>query len=615
MHHLKQSLAQKLGTVPSSTEIFVKILQRAIKGLNHPDRDYLLGLLRGRQFGKLLEWSERPSPQMYDSASTYLVEAQISSLIKKYPFTEAEVPDLDPRAAALKKFNASEHRCRRVNQRWKAKRGRFDPRAQLWVYARQYIERVIGETPDFDSIFSMSDITSGASLGVHGNRTNLARKLLASSWSCTPTARPYVIPLLWHNSQVRDLILPGQIVCYDRSQFSAEVKQRIEYVDNNKVDFVPKTAKTHRAIAIEPFLNGYVQNGVDNFMRDRLKNRVGIDLSDQSYNRHLAREGSLGNGPKWATLDLSAASDSIAIEFVREVLPPDWYQFLNDIRSRCYSIDGEVKTYHKFCSMGNGFCFPLESLIFAALSYATLAYMNYPDPYAFSVYGDDIIIGQEAALLLKEVLSVAGFTLNTEKSFIVGPFRESCGADWYLGTDVRPVTLKKPMTDLRHVISFHNSTLRSEWCEDFFIEVRQYLRSLSGGRFLRPGREPGDTAFSVPLDLAMSCTTVKWNRRYQNWQWSEILTKARADTQWDHVDPLSLEDVKWMAILRGATSSQPLSLRYLTRATIKKVARQYSDTYVPYPKPVWLNGGSVESAALDLAPYWYKVLVRKFQAG
>jgi hypothetical protein len=585
MPQKKRRLADELAIPQGPMELYNKVLSAYLQSTTHPQQKTLLGHLRARDYGRMLDWAESISPQMYSDATSYFVEAQTSLLIKKYPFSEKEVPGIDPYKAALEKFLAAEHRCKRVNLKHRLRRkpdrlyrSRHSPYFQYYESAKMWIERVIGLEPNLSSIYSKCDFTSGASIGVHGNKTNIARKILASDWSVTPTALQHATHALWLNSQYRDAILPGRVKCYDFTIFKREIESKVDVIRYNKLDFVPKTARTHRSIAIEPLLNGFLQKGIEKELCGFLR-RIGIDLSNQTRNQALAREGSMGGSDPYATIDLSAASDSISLELVYDLLPPGWVRLLEDARSPSYLLPGETDTkrYHKFCSMGNGFCFPLESLIFASLAHAVTTVCGHPGD--FSVYGDDIVVPQSAALLLKEVLGDAGFALNTDKSFIVGPFRESCGADWYAGQDVRPVTFDKALTDLRDAMSLHNSFLRSRRTEMASKEVRKVLLGLAckpSLQFFRPGREPGDTCFSVPLDTAIRSPFVRWDRLMQQWSWKEVLSKATADST---AGGFVLNHVLYTAILRGAKSSQPLSLRYTTTAKLRRVTRPYWDRY------------------------------------
>jgi len=594
MRKPKRSRRQDVSMAVRSEVAYDTLLRTAISSTAHPDRAKLLGALRARDYKTLLDWADRPTPQLYESTSSYFEDCQISALIRKYPFTSAEVPGLNPEATALQKFRSAEHKCKWQNRKLTARRKRWDDRAQLYAWARKYIERVIGIAPPLETIYGKCDITSGASLGVHGSKTNVARKIFAKHWTCTPSALQHAIPSLWANAQVRDCILPGAIKCYDPVLFVERVREKVKFVNYNQISFVPKTAKTHRSIAVEPFLNGFVQKGVDDHLRDCLR-RIGIDLSDQGRNRSLARLGSVQGFNPYCTIDLSAASDSLSVEAVRSLLPPDWFEFLSEIRADQYLLpDGSVHTYEKFCSMGNGFCFPLQTLVFASICHACARFCSDDDD--FSVYGDDIIVRQNCALLVVETLRDLGFRTNVDKTFITGPFRESCGADWYEGQDVRPVHLDERLTDVRQLFAFHNSCLRSQRVELFTTELRPVLRSFGGSNYLRPGREPGDTAYSVPLDVAMNSPYVTWGRDSQAWRWREIRSRPTSDLF--RLDEIGYANILMLAAMRGANSAQPFTLRHSTTPTSVTVSRPWQDEYhgnrvVSRPKGV-VSGQSVK---------------------
>jgi hypothetical protein len=140
-------------------------------------------------------------------------------------------------------------------------------------------------------------------------------------------------------------------------------------VDLCRVTTVPKSSKTDRVIAIEPTGNIYLQTGVGGFFRRCLKRR-GIDLDDQEINQgYAAKALELA----LATLDLKAASDTVSVELVYELLPPDWAFALDALRSHwALKPSGERVRLEKWSSMGNGFTFELETLIFWALSSSVL---------------------------------------------------------------------------------------------------------------------------------------------------------------------------------------------------------------------------------------------------
>jgi len=194
------------------------------------------------------------------------------------------------------------------------------------------------------------------------------------------------------------------------------------YVDGNVLFTVPKNSEIDRVAAKEPDLNMFLQKAFGNQIRTCLK-RVGIDLNDQRINQELARIGSVTGS--LMTVDLSSASDSVTLELVRRVLPSDWFYYLDLVRSKQTDVDGTAHVNEMFSSMGNGFTFELESLLFVAITQAVAYFRGVRGQ--ISVYGDDIIAPSELSLDLTSALAFCGFRLNESKSFWTGSFRESCG--------------------------------------------------------------------------------------------------------------------------------------------------------------------------------------------
>lgn len=185
-------------------------------------------------------------------------------------------------------------------------------------------------------------------------------------------------------------------------------------------------------------------------MKHRLQ-RVGLLHRDSSdYASDLARLASrLGH---LATIDLSAASDSISLALCELLFEDDWLQVLLDLRSPTGTMpDGSKIVYEKISSMGNGYTFEIETLIFAALAQAVCGGMR-----SVSVYGDDIIIPSEHYQQLVDLLAFAGFATNVEKTFHTGFFRESCGGHFFNGVDVKPFYIESLPTCLPECVELHN---------------------------------------------------------------------------------------------------------------------------------------------------------------
>lgn len=233
-------------------------------------------------------------------------------------------------------------------------------------------------------------------------------------------------------------------------------------VAGSHITTVAKDAKTDRVIAIEPLLNMFFQRGIGGLMRSRLR-RSGCDLNDQTVNQERALIGSINDS--LATIDLSSASDSISRELVGRLLPRPWLEALALTRCSHSMVPpfgenkvGNYKFLQKWSSMGNGYTFELESLIF--FSFARVISRLRSADYPPTVYGDDIVVDSKVASHLCEALLAVGFRTNVDKSFIWGPFRESCGKHYFKGIDVTPFYLREKIQGDEQVLRYCNGVRR-----------------------------------------------------------------------------------------------------------------------------------------------------------
>lgn len=221
-----------------------------------------------------------------------------------------------------------------------------------------------------------------------------------------------------------------------------------------KVTTVPKNVDISRTIAIEPSLNIFFQLGIGEVICQRLKTVFGIDVSIQpDVNRSLAREGSLSG--RLVSIDLESASDTMSRKMMQYVLDPFTFGVLNRfVSSEAVLVDPESglprqESLGMLSTMGNGFTFPLQTALFACIVSASRSFLGLRRERAgksWSVFGDDIICDQRVAGAVCDLLYACGFITNTQKSFFQGPFRESCGHDYYRGLNVRAVYLKTLQT-------------------------------------------------------------------------------------------------------------------------------------------------------------------------
>lgn len=227
-------------------------------------------------------------------------------------------------------------------------------------------------------------------------------------------------------------------------ELSREKNYGSKQVRASKLVTVPKTDDIDRVICIEPLLNMFFQQSVRYSLEKSLE-RLGINLStQQSKQRTLARIGSKSG--YFATLDLSSASDTISYSFCESFLPKELFEALKLGRCSHTLVGDEEVELNMISSMGNATTFPLQTLIFLSLSIGVMTECGIDYRLHFNsnvgVNGDDIILPSQCALMLIELLEMCGFVVNTSKTFILGPYRESCGGDYYSGYIVTPVRIK-----------------------------------------------------------------------------------------------------------------------------------------------------------------------------
>lgn len=380
--------------------------------LSSSDVQFLQGSLRSRCLANLTDPWRDIGPDKRGTAESRVI-SQVAAFFKKnVAFSRHTLCQ----ANAQQNFFRAKTLCAITNKRldWFDRHPNrlSDERQRQVKHMQVFITRVLGPLPAFlDQLPGLMRVTSGASESKTRERSVPFMKF-TKRIRCSSLAVPLVKALC--------TFLTGRDVeCIT--------------TDANRIVCVPKNWKVYRTIAAEPVGNLPIQLGVDSYLKGRLRRMVGIDLTDQSVNRSFARKGSIDN--RYATVDLSMASDTMAYNLIPYLLPFDWFEFLNRLRSRSYKGPFGEGKYAMFSSMGNGFTFSLETLIFAAACSAV-------GSRDYVVYGDDIALEADRYDDLRSLLGYLGFQVNTAKSFASGPFRESCGADYHDGINIRPFFLK-----------------------------------------------------------------------------------------------------------------------------------------------------------------------------
>lgn len=421
------------------------IAESLFEALDSPVSAQALDLLRSRSYRELV--SLQVDPSTYSDASDFRSDYLAAELMSKFPSWNIGI---DRQQAALTAFKAAELSCAETNLRLGRAYGVASTTTSFASYmytARRKIARLLGPF-DWDQAEQFFGFGPGATFALKRKYGDAYYK-----FGCEPEVTKGCAALAyaairrvpaWYNHVAA--LSGGQ----DAFDF-------LKIVEGNRVTTVPKNAKTDRVIAIEPLMNGFIQKGIGGLIRKRLR-RAGIDLRSQEANQKLALEGSLTN--KLATIDLSSASDTVSMRLVVDLLPNDWVSAIEQARSPVGILpDGEKISYQKVSSMGNGFTFELETLIFWGLCEAVLE-AHGGSERRIMVYGDDIVVSSDLYGPLKALLEFTGFRVNPKKSFYNGPFRESCGKHYFNGSDVTPFYIRQDVVSTDRLILALNNIRR-----------------------------------------------------------------------------------------------------------------------------------------------------------
>lgn len=359
--------------------------------------------------------------------------------------------DYDLDQVALDKFKKFELTCAHVNDRFRHDlyAGLKDPRI-VWLHnaVKRKIAVILGD-------FSIKEFVDLADWGPGATTLLKARDASSAKKFQFETGITRDLYYFISCSQVFEEFYPRWLEQMKSVGFPT-------FQVGNKVVTVPKDATQNRVIAIEPGINLWFQKSVGSMLQERLL-RCGIDLRDQGRNQQLARKASRDDLS--ATVDFSSASDSIARLLVEDLFSssdPLWYQVMDVCRSHFGCLDGAANLrWQKFSSMGNGFTFQLESLIFYAAAVCCQEYLHLSSKDGdVSVYGDDVIVPRKCLDLFSGLVSFYGFQMNARKTNYLAGFRESCGAHYASGFDVKPIYLKGRLSDVRSVYRLANSVRR-----------------------------------------------------------------------------------------------------------------------------------------------------------
>ena len=382
-------------------------------------------------------------PSHYESAEAYALDAQVTALLRK---CEDLPTSIDRKAVAEENFILSEQECARTNTRllpFLRNYGLRNEDMAMWEFISRVRKEVVWILGDSCPHLEEGRFGPGATYADKGQFSTVPDKM-SSRPTFTLDAYQWLLPWIgtaWASA------------CANSNRSPITVR-------GNRFTTVPKDCTKHRGIAVEPSINVFYQLSYGRLIKKRLFSRGYNLLEAQDIHKRVACESSIKG--HLATLDLSNASDTVCKNLVKLLLPKEWFDRLSSLRSPRTLFRNKWVWLEKFSSMGNGYTFELETVIFLAISRALHEVVQgFPaSPEEVLVFGDDIIVPSEMAEVLKTTLRFFGFQTNVQKTFVSGPFRESCGGDYFRGVDVRPYYLKEIPREPQHYIALANGLRR-----------------------------------------------------------------------------------------------------------------------------------------------------------
>jgi hypothetical protein len=424
----------------------------------------------------------------------YKATYQMASILKRYRYQTDIYSDDELTAKAILTFRETQDRLASQNLD-----GLCELSQAVLDYAAGYIARVLGVYSD-EEHRSLCRFGKKASVGIPARKACEAER-----WELPISGSREQID--WFDSEMSQVQAVQEYWAAQKAEWGLPDLATYQEVSSLTLTLVPKTFKSLRAIMPNTTIGSYQSYGLGEMMRLRLR-REGFDIRRlQHRHRRLARTASVYN--MHTTADLSSASDSISVQLLRRLLPPDWFEVLNQSRIGFVDLpDGSTVESLTFCTMGIGYTFPLQTLVFLSLLKAIEATLYHrSDRRLISVYGDDMIYASRMHKAVVYFFEKFGFVINLDKTFDEGHFRESCGGDYYHGVDVRPFQPRNGSAMVRKrayeaiLYKFVNGLL-ARWTEYEIGRTLQYLtteiESVTGKSKLVPGDYPDDSGIKCP---------------------------------------------------------------------------------------------------------------------
>lgn len=395
---------------------------------------------------------------------------QMNALLKKYRFQTDLYTDEELENRTLEKFFKGQEHF--------ASKGTTSPLVHMVLQcARKHAKRILGKY-DPDATVESARFGKKSSIGCPFSLAYIDHKLtdvkaFSGSSGCSKWFFEAVLP--------GDPILQGLV-----KDLGITLESETLLHESLTLVNVPKTWKVHRPITPLTLLSLFYSYGVGAQVEKALRAEgLNIATLQAKHARLVARMSEFVNKdgfPKLMTMDLSQASNSLLSDGLNRVLPREWFNAIRKTFSRQLIVrHSDSSSFHyteSVLPMGNGLTFPVETLVFYCIlkAIAELAKVR----GTISVYGDDLIFPVDLHKYVAVIFPQLKFGINAEKTFASSHFRESCGSDYYRGTNVRPCFLPtndQPLTPTKYAHWLYKALngLRRRWHDEEIKETVKYI--------------------------------------------------------------------------------------------------------------------------------------------
>lgn len=261
--------AQKLEVTALSVKKWRKLVYLRLEEINSPRSLAIYLIMRNTDDGlgnddEILSLKTIPSDFLI--SSEFMTFYEPTELVRKSTLLHLST---NPRDVAVASFWEAEQKCKESNRRIRT----INPSWAVGEVLHRAEKMIADILPEVDHELLDSFIESG---GWGPGVTSSCKGRWLSEYNKI-TAEPQCSPAIHRVGQALIKAVP----------LWNSLHQDVKIIPGSTVGFVPKDARTDRAIAVEPSINAYLQKAAGSVIRRSLR-KWGLDLRDQSRNQRMA---------------------------------------------------------------------------------------------------------------------------------------------------------------------------------------------------------------------------------------------------------------------------------------------------------------------------------------